>query len=171
MPAQLGSTMNTYFIRLIPLPIFLYSLGQYLFLDRLSNQQNWVPQLIMWISLFYLFMPFKSIDNYVCKTIEKSDEITYESSSKNFIFDYESENPVQFSKDEFSEESEKEEGNIKLSNILKHRNFKNKTINLSTLIQYGQKQSLKNRIQEAVDLPKLFKKSLLLKMFLPNNIK
>jgi len=130
MPGQMSSTMNTYFTRMFPVLIFLYSLGQYLFLDRLSEENNWVPQLLMWISLAYLLFPYKHIDRFVAKSADKSDEVTHESYSKYFLHDYEKVNPVQFSKDEFEKEDEIGEGRNRI------RRQNGRAINLQHLIEY-----------------------------------
>jgi hypothetical protein len=93
-PIQMGNTMNTNFARMFLLVIILYSLGQFIFLDRLSHGEHIMSRIVMWIYLVYLLAPFKSFEDFMVKYINMSDEITYESYAKNFIFDYKKSNPV-----------------------------------------------------------------------------
>jgi hypothetical protein len=147
----MGSAMNTHFTRMFPLVIFLYSLGQFIFLDRLSDGKNFMSQIVMWVCLAYLLSPFKTVENYVVENIKRSDEVTYESCSKNFLFDYEKSNPVQFHKDEFPKDNEE--------NLDNGRQIMRKiTFNFTSLRRYGKNQSLRNRIQDSMDFNQLFER-------------
>lgn len=154
MPSQLGSSINTYFSRLIPLPIFMYALGQYIFFNRLSSGTNDSVQVVMWICLGYLVFPYKSIDKYINRNKRKVDEGTYDHHSKNFLFTYEKVNPVQFITDEYDPNEVKQ--GIK-------KKFTQGNVDFKNLLRYSEYQSMRERARDPVDFSKLFKRSVLVK--------
>jgi hypothetical protein len=93
-PEQFAEQMAFAFSNLIPFSCFLYSLGQFVFVNTLSEGENIFPQIALWVSLVYLIIPFRYFFRKCEGNISRDDEETFSKNKVKFLTDYPRSNPV-----------------------------------------------------------------------------
>ena len=103
---------------LINFVIFLYGLGQYIFIHRLSDGKNSAVLIVLWITAIFALLPSQTIISYLldkmnnkwfnkllwglCESVSRNfkivrnEEDTYKKWSPSFKPDYVENNPVHF---------------------------------------------------------------------------
>lgn len=98
VPDRMGSYLDVGFRSLFPLVIFIYGLGQFVFIRRLSNHQNKKAFIVMWITFAYMVSPIRwlILDIMWIPKVIRRELDSYKSTNSMFKPDYIDINPVEF---------------------------------------------------------------------------
>ena len=151
IPQHMGERLAMLVSANIPFIMFLYALGQYIFITKLSEAANYICLPIMIFSILYYIVP-KDIFLRKCqKNVFRNDDETYLKNKHKFIIDYDRSNPLTLKEATLAhlDELEKMEKDQEELNKIeeKRRNLQDKTI-FDNLKDYGQKQSLEQRVNK-----------------------
>lgn len=145
----MGNNIELNIRNLIPLVIFMYALGQFLFVGKLSGGNNKLVYIIMWIILGYMMSPIRAIFIYFTSKNIIFDESkdTYDNSCESFKPDYVELNPVEFYADESSHLHTSDSNDDLQYNSRKRSKtvVKKKQINIDKLFAKSVNQHLEDR--------------------------
>ena len=101
IPERMGNNIEKNLRSSLPYVVFIYALGQFLFINRLSEGKNYSVDIIMWVTLAYAILPIRTfLLHFLLKAeVERSEQDTYDNRSKHFKPDYVEMNPVVFEND------------------------------------------------------------------------
>jgi len=94
IPEAAGSEMANFYANIIPYGALLYGIGNFVFLNSLSNGGNKHGQWSLWFMIAYIILPVRMILNLFTDNIEKDDDPEYSKVCINFINDYDRSNPM-----------------------------------------------------------------------------
>ena len=86
--------MSLVFTGMIPFLCFLYALGQFIFINSLSDSKNQLPQIILWISVASWLLPVSYLFRKCEGSIIRDDNETYQNNKTKFLNDYDRSNPI-----------------------------------------------------------------------------
>ncbi|CAI2384085.1 unnamed protein product [Moneuplotes crassus] len=95
IPQELGEQMAIMFIGVIPLCLFFYSLGQFIFIQTLSegkNQLPWIPLGMMILAVLVVSPVLAYLD--LQTKVKRDEKATFEKYKNEFLTDYNRSNPI-----------------------------------------------------------------------------
>ena len=150
IPQHMGEGLAMQVTTNIPFIMFLYALGQYIFITKLSEAANYIciPIMIFWI--IYYIVP-KDVFLQKCENkVKRDDDETYSKNKLQFILDYDRSNPLTVKEatlKHLDELAKMENDEDKLSNIkTKRLEFEDKTL-FDNLTEYSENHSLDQRVK------------------------
>lgn len=98
VPERIDGFIESSMRSMFPLVIFLYALGQFIFINRLSDHSNQTCFIVLMIALLYMILPSRVTFAYFWndEKVNENEEDTYEKSWHLFKPDYVESNPVEF---------------------------------------------------------------------------
>ena len=126
LPQEMAEQMGFTFTDLIPVWLFLYALGQFIFVSNLSDGENFLPHFALWISLLLVLFPFKTLLRRCHGDISRDDDETYNKNKAKFLNDYDRSNPIT-SKDatlkhlENMHSEQRYDGNLRFNELFKQK--------------------------------------------------
>jgi hypothetical protein len=151
-PEQYGKRMAIAFGRIMPFWIFLWSLGQFVFISSLSEGENEYCQIPLWVSITYMVIPIRMIFNFI-ETMGgfTKREVYYDDHFEGVATEYEKANPVSFGRsynylDKSHSSSERDDGAGLIPGGHNDVGFSTKNLNYDNLINYARKGTLNDRV-------------------------
>lgn len=84
----MADQMAMTFSEIVPVGIFFYALGQFIFITELSEGENWYPHIPLWLSVLGMLVPCRQMFSKCTGEVERDDEETYLKNKTKFITDY-----------------------------------------------------------------------------------
>ena len=134
----------------MPFLMFLMALSQFLFINRLSNEQNDFVQIPLWITLAYMVLPVRILYK-ACDSIEDAgrSHLSYDDHYTNFKTDYESANPVSFNQPNIivRRPTDVLSKKAKIPETTDPQNgISSKNLNIASLLNYAKMGTLNERV-------------------------
>ena len=94
IPQSMGERMAMLVSANVPLIMFFYALGQFIFISALSEGSNQFCLPVMIITIGYYIIPKDILLHRFENTISRDDSETYKKNKRNFLTDYDRTNPL-----------------------------------------------------------------------------
>lgn len=94
VPVALGSSMATFYTSMVPLGMLLYGIGNYVFLDKVSDKKNTHGQWSMWFMVAYYVLPVGILIDAISMKVKRDASLKYSEAKFTFVQDYDRENPM-----------------------------------------------------------------------------
>ena len=88
LPQEMADQMSMTLTGLIPIMLFFYALGQFIFITDLSKGENKLPHLTLWLSLVLAIIPFRLLFKNCEGRISRDDSETYIKNKAKFLTNY-----------------------------------------------------------------------------------
>ena len=94
VPEAMGSAMAKFYSGLIPLGMLLYSIGNSIFVYELSNEDNNIGYIGLWVMVAYYVLPIGFILSVFAVKVKRDSTLKYKDAKFGFVQDYDRENPM-----------------------------------------------------------------------------
>lgn len=94
MPEMMGATMAFFFSNTLPFAMILYGIGNHVFSQTLSGEQNWISLGVIIFTVCYIFLPIRYCLNKCAGDFDRDSTEPYSAVKLDFPSDYDRANPM-----------------------------------------------------------------------------
>jgi hypothetical protein len=149
IPQHMGEKMSMNVSQNIPFVMLLYAIGQFIFINALSEGRNQACLPIVIVCVCYFLIPKDFIMHKCETTISRDDSETYSNNRIKFLIDYDRSNPLtakEATLNHLDKMETQEKDETKLQKIRDMRAKMQMSSVFGSLEDYGKKRSLEQRV-------------------------